>query len=98
MSRLSPSTIPTRGAITISGIVQNDSIDEWTDVNVAPFVSSTPITARDELAEAADSDSEVAVGERLTDPDVQVSIGDLVPGQSATFTHPGAQVVPAHQR
>ena len=53
MTLLTPSTIPTRGLITISGRVQNDSDEEWTDINVSPFVSSEPITTRDELAEAA---------------------------------------------
>ena len=59
---------------------------DWTDINVAPFVSAEPITTRDELAEAAASDSDVTVGERLTDPRQHVSVGDLAPGQSAPFT------------
>jgi Family of unknown function (DUF6049) len=86
MTRLTPSAIPTRGAITISGVVQNDSSEEWSDINVAPFLSSTPITSRDELAEAADSDAAEAVGERLTDPSIAVAVGDLEPGRRASFT------------
>ena len=35
---------------------RNDSEEDWTDINVAPFISSEPITTRDELAEAAATD------------------------------------------
>jgi hypothetical protein len=86
MTQLSPSTIPTKGVITISGVVENDSKEDWTDINVAPFVSSEPMTGRDELAEAAASPSDTTLGERLTDPGTQVTVGDLTPGQSASFT------------
>lgn len=85
-TRLTPSVIPERGVVTMSGVVQNDSTEEWSDINVAPFVSSAPITTRDELAEAADSDAEAAVGERLTDPSIAISIGDLGPGERATYS------------
>ena len=36
MTLLSPSTIPTRGVLTISGIVKNESKEDWTDINVVP--------------------------------------------------------------
>src|SRR4029079_16748447 len=86
MTTLPPSPIPTRGQITISGYVVNVSDEQWTDINVSPFVSTSPITARDELAQAAASDPETAVGERLLDPGVAVPIGDLEPGGSTDFT------------
>ncbi len=86
MTSLSPSTIPQRGAVTISGVVANGSHEEWTDINVAPFLSRSPITTRDGLAEAAGSDPSAAVGERLTDPGTYVSVGDLQPGERAAFT------------
>src|SRR4051812_44443012 len=86
MTLLSPSTMPAKGVITMSGTVRNDSTEDWTDINVAPFVSSTPITTRDELAEAAASAPDAAVGDRLTDPGLQVLVGDLAPDQEATFT------------
>jgi hypothetical protein len=86
MTLLSPSTLPTRGVLTISGIVKNESKDSWTDVNVAPFLSSEPITTRDELAEAAASAPDTFSGNRLTDPSTQVLVGDLAPGKAATFT------------
>ncbi len=86
MTQLTPSTIPTRGRITMSGRIQNVSKEEWTDINLSPFVSYEPITARDQLAEAAASDSDATVGERMTDEGVTVSIGDLAPGGRADFT------------
>jgi hypothetical protein len=86
MTQLSPSTIPARGVITISGVVRNDSKENWSDINVAPFVSSEPITTRDGLAEAAASAPDAAVGDRLTDPSTQELVGDLEPGQKTTFT------------
>ncbi len=86
MTQLSPSVIPAKGVITISGIVTNDSEEDWTDINVSPFVSGTPITTRDGLAEAAASAPDATVGDRLTDPGLQVLVGDLAPGKSTTFT------------
>ena len=69
MTLLSPSTLPTRGVLTISGIVKNESKESWTDINVAPFLSSEPITTRDELDEAAASAPDTFSGNRLTDPE-----------------------------
>ncbi len=86
MTQLSPSTLPAKGVITISGIVQNDSKEDWAEINVSPFVSSAPITTRDDLAAAAATAADTAVGERLTETDIQVAIGDLAPGQKASFT------------
>ncbi|WP_027861151.1 DUF6049 family protein [Marmoricola sp. URHB0036] len=86
MTLLSPSTIPAHGVLTISGLVKNDSKEDWTDINVSPFISSEPITTRDELAEAAASAPDVFVGNRLTAPSTQVLVGDLRPGQATSFT------------
>ena len=72
--------------ISISGVVANTSKEEWQDVNLAPFTSSTPITTRDDLDEAARTAPETTVGTRLDDPATNVSVGDLAPGQRAPFT------------
>ena len=66
-------------------MVTNASEEDWTDINVSPFISSEPITTRDELAEAARTTSDAAVGDRLTDRG-SVSVGDLEPGTEAPFT------------
>ncbi len=86
LSSITPSQIPRKGAITLSGVVTNASSDEWTDINIAPFISQQPITTRDELATQAATAADVAVGNRLTDPGTYVGIGDLAPRRSTTFT------------
>lgn len=82
LDAMSPSVVPRRGAITLEGSVTNDSEEDWGDVNVTPFSSTTPITSRQELALAAQTPEETAVGQRL---DVFEPLGDLGPGESATF-------------
>ncbi|MCW2761053.1 MAG: hypothetical protein JWR85_1254 [Marmoricola sp.] len=86
LTSMSPSEIPRKGAITLTGVVANASSEDWTDVNVAPFISREPITTRDALAEAAATSPSVAVGERLTDAGTYASVGDLAPGERAAFT------------
>ncbi len=86
LTSMTPAQIPSRGAITLSGVVQNDSDEDWVDVNVAPFVSGTPMTTRDELLEASRTAPSVAVGERLTDEGTYVSVGDLGANESASFS------------
>ena len=49
---MTPAVIPAKGALFLRGVVTNVSQEEWTDINVAPFLSAEPITTRDELAEA----------------------------------------------
>lgn len=83
--RLAPATIPTKGRLVLAGTVTNDSEETWASVNVDPFFSRTPMTSRDELAKAAESDPEAEVGGRLTDPGQFAPIGDLSPGQTAPF-------------
>lgn len=81
---MSPATVPQRGAITLTGHVRNVSGEEWSEVSVAPFVSSAPITTRAELAEAAETEETVAVGDRVLE--LGVSLGDLAPGAVRRFT------------
>jgi hypothetical protein len=86
LTSMTPSEIPRRGAITLTGEVTNDSDEDWVDINVAPFVSTEPFTTRDALAEAAASPPDLAVGERLTDSGTYAAVGDLVAGQTIPFT------------
>lgn len=85
LTRLTPSTIPTKGRIVLAGTVRNDSTEIWSAINVHPFLSSTPMTDRDQLAAAAASDPSIEVGTRLTQVGQFATIGDLVPGQTASF-------------
>ena len=83
--QLTPSTIPAKGRVVLSGTVRNDSAELWSAVNVHPFISETPMTTRDELATAAASDPALEVGTRLFKDGQFAAIGDLLPGQSAPF-------------
>ncbi len=84
LSSMSPATVPQRGAVTLTGYVRNVSDEAWSEVSVAPFVSSAPITSRDELAEAAETEETVAVGDRVLE--LGVPLGDLAPGAARRFT------------
>jgi hypothetical protein len=85
LDQLTPSTIPTKGRHVLAGTVRNESEELWSAVNVHPFISATPMTSRDELAAAADSDPALDVGARLLGSGQFAAIGDLLPGQSASF-------------
>ncbi len=85
LTSMSPGQVPRKGDIRVAGTVTNDSEEDWSDINVAPFVASSPITSRDELAEASASAADVAVGDRLTDAGTYVAVGDLAPGERASF-------------
>lgn len=104
LTSITPSTIPRKGVVVLSGTVSNDSEEDWTDINVAPFVSGEPITTRDALSKAAATPASDAVGERLTD--FGDAVGDLAPGGSVAFrlrvpvsalnTAPGVYWIGAH--
>ncbi len=86
LTAMTPSEIPRKGAITLRGVVTNASEEQWTDINVFPFIAQEPITSRDELAEAAETAPDTAVGDRLTDPGTYETVEELAPGDSAPFT------------
>lgn len=83
--RLSPATIPTKGRLVLAGTVTNASDETWAAINVDPFISRSPMTTREQLADAAASDPSTEVGGRLIEAGQFDSIGDLDPGESASF-------------
>lgn len=85
LSQLTPSAVPKKGRIVLAGTVRNASTEIWSAINVHPFLSSAPMTDRDQLAAAAASDPAVEVGTRLTEIGQFVAIGSLLPGQTAPF-------------
>ena len=85
LTQLSPSTIPEKGRLVLSGTVRNDSDELWSAINVHPVVGRNPMTSREQLTAAAASDPAVEIGTRLTQVGQFAAIGDLVPGQSTTF-------------
>ncbi|MFC7495542.1 MULTISPECIES: DUF6049 family protein [unclassified Nocardioides] len=86
IDNLTPSTVPERGEIRVSGTVTNVDEQPWTTINLYSFISDAPMTTSAELAEAATLDPEVAVGERVTDPGPYETIDQLDPGETAQFS------------
>jgi hypothetical protein len=78
--------MPRRGTVTVTGAVTNRSEDTWTDLQAYLFTSQTPIGNRADLAEAAASPAETEVGARLAEGGLFDEIGDLEPGESASYT------------
>jgi hypothetical protein len=85
LTRLTPSAIPAKGRIVLAGVVRNASEETWSAINVHPFLSAAPMTSRDQLSAAAASDPALEVGTRLYQVGQFAPIGDLAPGQSASF-------------
>lgn len=86
---LSPSTVPSRGPIRISGSVTNRDDGDWRDINVYAFLGDQPITTVTGLADAAQTPAESEVGGRiidLGDPRTEAKIDKLAPGETAQFS------------
>ncbi|WP_127479390.1 DUF6049 family protein [Nocardioides pantholopis] len=83
---LSPAAVPVRGPVRITGTVTNRDTETWSTVNLYPFASETPMTSRAELTEAAATDPEASVGDRLVDQGPYATIPELAPGESAPYT------------
>lgn len=82
---LSPSTIPQKGRITVSGQITNNSDATWTDLNVYLLTSPEPFTRTDELEAASETDPTLEVGGRLLAPGLYSEVGDLAPGSSTNY-------------
>ncbi len=83
---LSPSSVPVKGAVRMSGSVTNTSDDTWRNVNVYSFAGDTPITTTGQLSEARELEFDELVGDRITAPGTFDDVDDLAPGESAQFS------------
>lgn len=83
---LTPSVIPNRGAIRVSGTITNTSPDTWDNVGVYPLTSFEPLTTSATLAAAARTDPADPVGDRITDLGPLDVIETLTPGASASYS------------
>ncbi|MET0523442.1 MAG: DUF6049 family protein [Nocardioides sp.] len=81
---LTPGEIPAQGPIQIRGSVTNRDDEAWSDVDLYPFISSTPIQSRAALTKAAALPADEYVGDRILE--VEASVDVLQPGSSSTFT------------
>ncbi|MEI7056417.1 DUF6049 family protein [Nocardioides sp. CCNWLW239] len=76
----------TKGRITVSGKVRNDTEEEWSGVRVYPFIGNAPITTSEELAEAAALPADALVGERVVAEGAYATIPDLAPGETYVWS------------
>jgi len=86
MSTISPSVVPRKGPIRITGTVTNIDIETWSTINLYPFIGNEPMTSAQDLDAAAKVPVDQEVGGRITDFGPFETIEELAPGESYTFT------------
>jgi len=86
ISSLSPSYLPRKGTVRLSGSVTNVSDERWRAINVHAFIDGAPLTSSAELAATSTAPIEADVGERIFLPGTFDDIGSLAPGESASYS------------
>ena len=84
IDQLTPSAIPEKGVVRVSGSVTNDDDVVWSTINVYAFISDQPMTTGAQLDAAARTPSDAVVGRRITDR--KDTIPTLAPGDSAPYS------------
>lgn len=83
---LTPSFIPERGPIRVTGSVTNVDDVPWAAIKLYSFVGSAPIATTDELAAAAETEPVAVVGDRILTPGTEDTIEALAPGERKQFS------------
>ena len=86
LSTISPSVVPERGPIRITGTVTNVDDETWSTINLYPFIGAEPLTTRAELAEAMDVPVDQDVGGRIIEHGPLATVEELAPGAVFDFT------------
>ncbi len=86
IDNLTPSTIPEKGMVRISGTITNNDTVTWSTVNIYSFISDEPLTTSEQLDEAAATPEDAVVGRRITDERHKVTFEELAPGDHATYS------------
>ena len=86
IDKLTPSTIPEKGMVRVSGTITNNDTVTWSTVNVYAFISDDPLTTPDQLDEAANTPEDAVVGGRITDEQHKDNIAELAPGEEKPYT------------
>lgn len=86
METLTPSVIPLRGRIEVTGVVTNETDETWTDLQAYLLTDDVPIRSQAGLAAAADTDPRLEIGTRLAGPGQFTEIGNLGPGESTAYS------------
>lgn len=83
---LTPAVIPRKGAVTMTGTVTNESLEQWKDIKVYPRLSYSPFTTSEEVALASESDPRLPFGDRITtEGHFDPSIKRLAPGETRSW-------------
>lgn len=85
IENLNPVAIPRKGPIRVSGTVTNQSDETWTGLSLYAFLSESPMTSPEELAEQAEVAPEQYVGARILEPETYDRIDELEPGASQRY-------------
>lgn len=84
---LSPSVIPKKGKIRITGMVTNASEQTWTSISLYSFIGDQgPMTTSKQLADAATAPEDALVGARITTEGTYDEVPRLLPGESALYS------------
>ena len=83
---LTPSFLPQRGTVRLSGSVTNVSDERWRAINVHAFIDDAPLTSSAELAATSTTPVDADVGDRITIPGTFDDIGSRAPGERASYT------------
>jgi hypothetical protein len=86
IEQLTPSTLPEKGMVRISGTVTNNDTETWSTINIRPFISATPLTNPAQLEEAALLPADAVVGDRIDDERHKFFIEELAPGEERPYT------------
>ena len=86
IDQLTPSTIPDKGLVRISGRVTNNDTATWRLINTYAFISDEPMVSSAQLDEAAKAPADAFVGGRITTAGHYDTIPELAPGESLPFS------------
>jgi hypothetical protein len=86
IDKLTPSTIPEKGMVRVSGTITNNDTVAWSTINVYAFISDDPLKTPEQLDKAAVTPEDAVVGGRITDEQHKDNIAKLAPGDHATYS------------
>lgn len=84
---MSPSVVPKKGKIRVSGTVTNADDETWSSISLYAFMGDQgPMTTSKQLSEAATAPEDALVGQRITTEGTYAEVTELRPGESATYS------------
>ncbi|WP_243058294.1 DUF6049 family protein [Nocardioides sp. SR21] len=84
---MSPSVVPRKGKIRVSGTVTNADEETWSSISLYAFMGDQgPMTTSKQLSDAATAPEDALVGQRITTEGTYDEVTELRPGESATYS------------